>query len=123
MLSKYSDVEHIRKGKGNEKFFAELKNRKMGYNDWMIVIIFYTALHYVDAFCFKDNKTRPSDHNNRRRRIENSVNEILGDYEGLLQCSKIARYDCCEIQPTLIDHCEQRLTDIKKILKTKGVLI
>jgi hypothetical protein len=57
-------------------------------------MLFYAALHYIDAFLAGKNM-HPMDHAHRDEEIHNngSISDIYRDYRRLKDMSKQARYD------------------------------
>jgi bisphosphoglycerate-independent phosphoglycerate mutase (AlkP superfamily) len=64
---------HIKKAERNEKF-AEFLASKTHYLDWAITVLFYAALHYVDAV-LAVSLADPEDH--KERKAQMAVNETL----------------------------------------------
>lgn len=96
------DVQfHIKKAKRNEDFYTSQKLETSGFNDWAIVVLFYTLMHYVDAVLKQDislsNDLRdPSGHSNRRLAIAkcSKLDQIVNNYQLLYDRSREARYYC-----------------------------
>jgi uncharacterized protein (UPF0332 family) len=65
--------EHVKKAERNEAFAEHLaKNSK--YTDWAVTILFYAAVHYVDAV-LAVSQIHPEDHKERKAAI--AVNDTL----------------------------------------------
>jgi len=47
--------DHIRKSKHNEGFYKSLSIGQTPYKDWIVVGVFYTALHLIDAYLATKN--------------------------------------------------------------------
>lgn len=45
--------EHLKKAQENEKLADSLKGSEQASVNWKLVILFYTALHYVEAYLAK----------------------------------------------------------------------
>jgi len=62
---------HVSKAKRNERFYRKHDLNKSTFNEWAIVTLFYSSLHYVDAVLSQDS-TLPDDlrepDNHRKRR-------------------------------------------------------
>jgi hypothetical protein len=48
-----SKDEHIKKAEGNETFAASIQPDNQTQIDWTLVILFYAAVHYVEAYLDK----------------------------------------------------------------------
>ncbi len=54
-------AEHIQKAKHNEDFYASLDLDSTDYRDWIVVGVFYAALHFVAAYLAQQN-CHPASH-------------------------------------------------------------
>jgi len=70
------------------------------YIDWVIIMSFYTALHYVSAHAIQNGvnlqpqrSDRYSPHRKRSRYVRKYINSKFTDYERLFQECNSARYD------------------------------
>lgn len=85
---------HIRKAQHNESFLNRELLPKKGFNDWKIVAIFYTAVHYVDAGLAR-MKIHPLGHtgsDGRNTYVSVHFRGISGKYQTLYNRSRYARY-------------------------------
>lgn len=107
-------IQHLNEADKNVEFFDYLKTNAKDYRGWCIVVMFYSALHYVDAFFLQENGYRPSKHHERQRRVASSFEKISGHYEKLFSYSVLARYYCWNFDPEEVKHCETALNAIKR---------
>ena len=87
-----SKDDHIKIAKRNEVFSRELLSE--GKNlDWVVTIIFYSAIHYVEAYMATKNRHSGS-HRNRDSEIENDSNlsPLYDDFSDLKNDSIQCRY-------------------------------
>ena len=110
-------TNHVTKAKNNESVYSKFKKVDSKSTDWHIIVIFYSALHFVDAFFIKENGFKPGNHFERSKRMHISLSELEGEYEELLQQSYHARYECCKMAPSIVTKCEETLTRIKDRIK------
>lgn len=87
-----SEAEHIAKAEQNEALFAEL-GASGGYVDWQVTVLFYAALHYVDAWLSR-SAIHPHTHTERRHlvRKDRVLHRVYGHYSRLDDRSRDARY-------------------------------
>lgn len=92
---------HIRKAERNEDFFQSSDLRASSFNEWGVVVLFYGAVHYVDAvlaqeFNLPTGCQHPHEHSERNTGVAQSLrlNTIYGKYKRLHDRSRDARYNC-----------------------------
>ena len=69
---------------------------KAKYPDWSVTVMFYCALHYVDAVLDEKIRIHPRTHGDRSKkmaRLSVFTSEMFTDYRLLLTRSELARYD------------------------------
>ncbi len=85
--------EHLRKATHNEKFFDDFNLASSAYPDWAITVLFYSALHYVEAFFAAQTPAiHCATHPQREGLINQHLRSIYGDYSDLKNDSLAARY-------------------------------
>jgi len=96
-MTPLSQQEHLEKAALNEVFFKasfglHLQNNS-SFLDWATTVIFYSALHYIDALLNHIGK-EANDHIHRRKfiTIEPKLRAIEIDYKWLYDRSRDARY-------------------------------
>lgn len=89
-----SDKEgHLRKASHNLRFVKTLNIANTKYLDWAIVVLFYTACHYVDAYFATQGLLEFRNHGQRNAKVEELLPEnIAGYYLTLYQAGHDARY-------------------------------
>ena len=87
-----SKDEHLEKAKRNETF-AEFLATKTKYHDWAATVLYYAALHYVDAI-LAVSQVDPPDHEQRHALIRrnDTLRRIYAEYRMLETLSRNARY-------------------------------
>jgi hypothetical protein len=85
--------DHIERAEANESFARSLDQSQPFYVDWAITILFYAALHYIDAY-LAVKSFHPANHPVRDNAIDNngSLKPIFNDYRRLKDVSEAARY-------------------------------
>ena len=89
--------EHLAKAEHNEATFLYLALQSSIYLDWQIVCLFYSALHYIDAylhFVQAVGATHPRSHRRRRDLALHHLEvALVQDYDALQDQSEDARYN------------------------------
>jgi len=68
--------------------------------EWIAVIAFYSALHFVDAYYAKMNIYFQR-HVDRNKEVSNSLPDIFASYFKLYDISVNSRYGCVKDNPTV----------------------
>ncbi len=83
--------QHLQKAEHNEQFSNSLL--PTAYIDWAVTGLFYSALHYIDAY-LSNRGMHPSTHTRRDNKAKGSLpKDIWGSYRYLKDASRDARYD------------------------------
>ena len=83
--------QHLPLAESNESFAESIVSLPARFPDWEITALFYSALHYVDAF-LSTQGIHPRSHDSRIRSIR-SFADAWEDYRDLYQLSLHARYN------------------------------
>jgi hypothetical protein len=83
--------------------------------DWAVAMLFYSALHYIDAFLAGKN-VHPMNHKQRDEEIERngSLSGIYGAYRRLKDLVRAARYEIPNFAPEKLDVARDRLSSINQ---------
>ena len=88
--------EHLNKAKHNENYYNSFNIDNTPYLDWVVNGIFYSAVHYLDAY-LATRTIHPSKHVERIRYINQDRNLgrhfYVTTYRPLEQHSRAGRYD------------------------------
>src|SRR4051812_3688140 len=88
---------HIAQADTNERLYAHLVNLDPLYRDWQCTVLFYAALHHVDAFLatvpLRPDGVHPTSHQQRQTVVYLLLRPINEDYRRLEAASREARYD------------------------------
>ena len=86
--------EHLLRAQEDEALAHSLDLNRGVCVDWAITMLFYSALHYIDAYLVFSG-SRPRNHQLRDRVIENngSLSPIWNDNRRLKDLSQAARYE------------------------------
>ena len=104
---------HLNQAEHNERFFGSFD--RPVYNDWAMTVLFYAALHYVDAFLAHVGFADPGGHGTRDSYISSvaQLRVIHLEYFRLKNRSTNARYRAGRFSVAEIDRC--RNTDLENI--------
>ena len=87
-------LQYLRKAERNEKLSEELRSLSEEYLEWEITALFYSALHYANAFLSTQGLT--AEYHRERFDLLSSRTDLGNDYDTLFQRSMNARYDLYE---------------------------
>lgn len=90
-------IAHLRKAQHNENFYLGFDVEKTPYKDWVVVGVFYTALHFIDSYFALNNK-HPFAHGMRDDWVRNDwrLSKIWLDYRDLKEYRQKASYKVYE---------------------------
>ena len=89
-------ASHLLQAQKNERFYQQLNLDNTEFHDWAVIGLFYSALHYVDAYLATQGLENISNHGvrlNEVSRAENPLFPIYPYYRHLYQWSRWVRYD------------------------------
>jgi hypothetical protein len=112
--------EHLKKADETESLALALKSNIPVCVDWAIIMLFYAALHYIDAFLAGKN-LHPLDHSKRDEEIENNgtIADVYRDYRRLKDMSRAARYEIANFGADSLEIAKSRLVKIKTFLSAR----
>lgn len=90
-----NEVQHKSKADHNENMvkMIEKADTKKKFIDWKYVVLYYSALHFGDAYLARNGIDYIADHNDRRYKYGNILSkDVFGSYRLLENRSIIARY-------------------------------
>jgi hypothetical protein len=110
--------EHLSRARQTEQLALALNRDLPVCIDWAVAMLFYAALHYIDAF-LAGKSVHPMNHKQRDEKIERngSLSGIYGAYRRLKDLSRAARYEIPNFPPGKIDVARDRLPAIKRHLQ------
>ncbi len=111
--------EHITRADQNEQFARSLDLTDGFKVDWAITLLFYSALHYVEAYLSIKGHSR--DHATRDTEIQTngSLQEIWPDYRRLKDTSEEARYRIANYRRTDFEAMDRRFIKIREHVFSK----
>jgi len=114
---KYKDCSfHISKAKRNERFYKKHDLDKSTFNEWAVVALFYSSLHYIDAVLsldanLSDELRDPPNHPKRNQAVSNCVSllPISREYLELYDRSRDARYSQTSFRDGVLNNIKANL--------------
>lgn len=84
--------EHLAQAKHNARFYGSFD--RSVFKDWAVTVLFYTSLHYIDAFLAHRANIHPVKHKTRDNAVGTvaELKPIFGHYSALKNASFNARY-------------------------------
>jgi len=90
--------------------------------DWVSIVAFYTALHFVEALLKKNHGIDFEHHEERHRFMSNALPEIFDAYYRLYDLGFIARYKSVNDAPTYdeaVSAVKYDLTEVKEYVMSR----
>lgn len=81
---------HEEKARSIERVLPVFDDQKADHLDWIVVLAFYAALHWLDAYLARQG-LHPTNHRERNRAAQGQP--IWDEYHELYAVSRIARYE------------------------------
>ena len=116
-----SQADHINKAERNRDFADAMRPVNPTVVGWSLVVLFYSALHYVEAFHAKHH-THCTTHKQRNGEISRNpqLSVIYRHYQELSDFSWNARYQCASYSSSELAQARESLkaveTHIQKLL-------
>ncbi|MFN3420813.1 MAG: hypothetical protein ACK40X_03700 [Armatimonadota bacterium] len=99
--------EHVAKAQSIERVLTVLDDQNPDHWDWIAIVAFYAALHWVDAFLAAQG-SHPQNHRERNRLVNLLVPANLA-YGILYSASRRARYEAEHISRQKALQCRDQL--------------
>lgn len=105
--------EHLRKGDGNLDAYRALAYLNPPFHDWRIIILYYAAMHYVDAYLATRN-VHPDSHADRKREMREvrELDPIYDIYRTIENSSRDARYEAVPFTPQDVAEIDRRVRQV-----------
>lgn len=113
--------QHLNQAKHNESFLSVVETHfPDNFFDWKITIIFYIAVHYIDAY-FASYGEHTYSHEDRREKLEYGANSVsmafIDHYNNLYNICRNARYNGFTDEQAYLRLQQNKLAEAKKNLK------
>lgn len=110
--------EHLEKARGNESFAATITHENQTKIGWILVVLFYAAVHYVEAYLAVQLGIHARSHTMRDSYVAKDANlrRIYSSYQHLKYFGYNARYEVFQFNVTDIQEANNCLADVKALL-------
>ncbi|MFY9904872.1 MAG: hypothetical protein WBX02_04975 [Terriglobales bacterium] len=108
--------EHVKKAEGNETFAAGIPSATQTEIDWTLVVLFYAAVHYVEAYLYKQWGAHVRSHTTRDKYFakEAVLKKVFSQYSHLKYYGYNARYEVSGFTKSDTLSATKYLDEIKK---------
>ena len=104
-------AEHRRQVNHNESIFPKMLEPRTNACDWAITVMFYTALHFFDAYLDEKLGFHPQNHKERNKQFQLLLPGPWDHYLRLLNASKNARYKVSYLGPDASEYFKRLKSD------------
>jgi hypothetical protein len=110
--------DHVNKAKGNEAFADAISPNSQAQIDWKLVVLFYAALHYVEAYLAKQMGVHLRSHTTRDSYVskESNLKKVRTQYGHLKFFSYNARYEMDKFTANDVNEATEYLAELKAVL-------
>jgi len=99
-----SESVHLRKARHNKAFLATIDVSAPGFLDWAVTVLFYCALHYVEAWFSRKLDRHFTSHGDRNQAVNRFLTRIARGYLRLYNRARLARYEQFAMSSTDFRH-------------------
>ena len=110
--------EHLEKVAENLAFLASIHENTRGAFCWSITVLFYTALHYIEAY-FASHDKGFTNHASRGIEIRRDprIKSIYRTYRKLEDLSREARYDASAMKQEDVERAKTRFEHVRRVIE------
>ena len=111
---------HRQQVQHNRQVISHLQQGSDTYLDWVVTLLFYTALHLVDQVLYHNAQLNPRNHRQRHAAIakEPALAQIYPDYRELEHQSRRSRYECAQFTLDEVQSLSARLAHIEQVMQS-----
>ena len=111
--------EHLRQAGRFEAFVASINTPAQPYREWVVIVWFHIALHYVDAFLAEQGHPQIAGHGDRWAKMGNApeTRVILEPFERLYKEAKEARYHGGDYTPADLSTVERLYQRVRAAMR------
>ncbi|NUM49185.1 MAG: hypothetical protein HUU38_31175 [Anaerolineales bacterium] len=104
----------------NRTVAAYLEQAGVEHLDWVVTVLFYTAMHLMDQVLYARQKLNPRNHQQRHAAIANTPElvPLYADYRELEHQSRESRYECVQFSIKEVESLKARLMGIEQTVNT-----
>jgi len=114
-----SKDEHVSKAEGNEEFASSITPDSQPRIDWKLVVLFYAAVHYVEAYLARHLNQHVRSHTTRDKYLgrEANLRKIFTSYGHLKFYGYNARYEVDGFTVKDVNDAIGYLNDVRSHIK------
>ncbi len=111
--------EHLRQADRFEAFLRQISVPTQPYKEWVVIVWFHIALHYVDAFFATKGFPQVEGHSDRWTKLARypETQAIYESYERLYKEAKEARYEGGEYTPIDLQSIERLYNQVRSAMR------
>ena len=111
--------DHLRQADRFEAFLRQINVPGQAYREWVVIVWFHIALHYVDAFLATRGTAQTDNHNDRWAKMANhaETRAISDEFHRLYKDAKEARYEGGEYTPMDLEPIERLYLRVRTAIR------
>jgi hypothetical protein len=94
MAAQRTAADHHAQAQRNQAFYEQIGGSNSSTPEWAVTVLFYIAVHELEAALLACGEPRSKDHTTRRTGVRQRVTGASPGFEQLYQMSNEARYEC-----------------------------
>jgi hypothetical protein len=106
-------ADYLTKARQNEAFAEFLMNGHSQFEEWAFTALFYSAIHYVNAFLAHSNLSLPTIHPQRLKLINMHLRSVYKPFRLLKDMSEHTRYKTRVLSKTPQQHGQPAFLELK----------
>lgn len=110
---------HLRSVARFEAFLAQISVPAQQHREWIVIVWFHIALHYVDAFLATKGHSQVGEHADRWAKMTNydETRKIGEIFHELYKDAKEARYEGTEFAPLDLEPIQRRYDQARQAMR------
>ena len=111
--------EHLRQAERFEGFLRQISTPTQPYKEWIVIVTFHIALHYVDAFLATRGHAQIEGHSDRWAKMGryNETRLSIEPFGRLYKDAKEARYQGGEYAPADLAEIERLYLQVRRSMR------
>ena len=98
-----SKRQHLKQAAHNEELLTRFNLVGLGFEDWAVTALFYSALHYVEAFFHEKFNRHYTNHPDRDDAVARCLPHCYDEYHELKNDSREVRYAMRKFTPKEVE--------------------
>jgi len=110
-----NQINCLKKAERNKAFLQNEIQLAKKYPDWISVVAFYSALHFVDAYLISKHGLHLIHHEERDQAVAIHMGEVYSEYHRLYDLGFRSRYLRIEDNPTVEEAMEAVTLELQRV--------